>query len=188
MNKRGMTIIEVLVAMTIFMIVVTLVVGAFVTVVRMKALTSNMKESQQKARIATELVTRLSRQAEKVQIIGTDTLDLFFNIDASNPQATRFKITPRAGSTTDYTLDMYDCKSFSGVHCADWGTAVDLLGGVYNLDPTKSHFERVLAGGALPIPPSIAVVFDGKITGLNGSGYYNDDFKIDTEVMLEGIK
>lgn len=187
MTKKGMTIVEIIVSMAIFMVVVTLVVGAFVTVVRMKALTSNMKESQQKARIAMELVTRLARQAEKVQITGTDTLDLYFNIDASNPQATRFEIAPRAAGTTDYTLDMYDCTNFSAAQCTKWGAATDLLGGVYNLDPTKSYFQRTLGGSINVIPPLLAVVFDGKITGLNGSGYYSDSFKINTEVMLEGI-
>ncbi|MDD3481152.1 MAG: prepilin-type N-terminal cleavage/methylation domain-containing protein, partial [Patescibacteria group bacterium] len=80
--KKGFSLVEIVVAMGIFIVVMTLAVGAFVTVSRMKGLTSTMKESQQKVRIAMEMMTRLARQAEKVSVsLDGNTLDLYFDIE-----------------------------------------------------------------------------------------------------------
>lgn len=193
MNRKGMTIIEIVVAMAIFMVVVTLVIGAFVTVVRMKTLTSTMKESQQKTRIAVEMISRLSRQAERINLSGATTpkriLELYFNIDdAAKRSGIKFEIE-QTGATSDYELYMTDCITFAtDGSCAStgWNTIrTNLLGGTYTLNGASGF----LLNPSTPIPPSLQIIFDGKIRGLSPTNmYYSDDFKVETEVLLEGLK
>ena len=80
--KKGFSLLEVVVAMGIFTIIATLVVGAFVMISQMRVLVSITRENQQKTRVAMEMITRLSRQADKVFIQDEGkTLILRFNTD-----------------------------------------------------------------------------------------------------------
>lgn len=67
-NDKGMTLIELLVAMAIFLIVTTISVGGFVSLIRLQTESRTMTDVQQNGRIALEQLTRLSRQADKVTI------------------------------------------------------------------------------------------------------------------------
>lgn len=194
MNKKGSSIIELVVAMGIFMVVATIAVGAFVTVSRMKAMTNTMKESQQKLRIAVELVTRLSRQANKVTVTGTapdtQTLNLYFA--GTNPSATRFQLktdvlTLSDGSSKNvYKLFMTDCTALSGLNCATWGQEIDLLGGTIYLDRTGGFAKKITESA-----PYLDIVFNGKITDMPqnpNNPYYNDTLSLKTSVILESLK
>jgi Tfp pilus assembly protein PilW len=53
--------------MGLFAILASIIIGAFVLILSMRTLVSNMNESQQKTRMALELVSRLARQANRVE-------------------------------------------------------------------------------------------------------------------------
>lgn len=74
--KKGMTIIEAVVAMAIFITAVTLVVGGFVTIVRLQNKSNIMRETQQNARTAIEIIARSARQAESVTVPNNMELNL----------------------------------------------------------------------------------------------------------------
>ncbi|MDD5693269.1 MAG: prepilin-type N-terminal cleavage/methylation domain-containing protein [Patescibacteria group bacterium] len=74
-NKKGFTLVELMVAMSIFVIVTTLAVGGFVAVNNLKALAMTQKETQQKIRISLELLTRYAKQAEFVKVSSTTAYD-----------------------------------------------------------------------------------------------------------------
>lgn len=173
MTKRGYTLIELVVAMGILIISITLMLGAFVAVGRTKTLTSITKESQQKTRISMEMITRLSRQAEKVLIKDDGKiLDLYFNLKTS-PYGARFKIS---GTELLYS----ECTG-SPV-CLDTNTGgTNLYEGVSVID--TSRFEKKAT-----IPPTLKVYLNGKIESIEPSGYYSDEINLDTTVILEGIK
>lgn len=172
--KKGYTIIELIVSMAIFMVAVSLVVGAFATVVRLKTLSSNMKESQQKIRIALEMVTRLSRQAEVVKVSDDGKIvDLYF--DASSAAKTRFQIEPANGSIPP-TLTINDCTTAG---CAG---ATNLFGGAANLYYSTSSFSKV---GTLPALLNINL--SGR-TGTGGVVFDDDSFDIRTSVILENLR
>lgn len=168
--KKGMTLVELTVAMAIFITITTLVVGAFVTVTRMKSLTSAMRESQQKVRVAMEMVTRLSRQAEAVNV-ESNVLTLFFTNNDGSTSRTKFIIA-------DGGLYTQDWSSSTGV----WTTSVDLVGGETTLD-YSSRFTKV--GG---IPPTLNILLNGKIGSDSNSLYYSNTFNLDNTIILEGVK
>lgn len=177
MIKKGVTLVELLVAMAIFLIIVTIVVGAFTSVSRMKALTSTMKESQQKTRIALEMITRLSRQAEKVVVSNNGKIvDLYFNIeetDATNILGSRFEIS---GSELLYG----ECSG--SLTCAQNITDRKNLYEGITLNSANSSFEKTGT-----IPPTLNVILVGNI-GDGSSTYFSDELTIDTTVILEAIK
>lgn len=177
-NQRGFTLVELIVAMAIFLVVVTLAVGAFVTVSRMKSLTSTAKEVQQKTRIATEMITRLSRQADKVITAPANSnyVELYFNLKSTNPlYANKFAVE-------NGDLNVYECVTFTNNSCTDWGTPSNILGDSVELD-ADSYFKKTGT-----IPPRLEVRLTGKIGEITDSPYYSNQFTIDTDVILEGIK
>jgi type II secretory pathway pseudopilin PulG len=190
-KKKGISLIELVVAMGIFMIIATIAVGSFVTAVRMKSLTSTMKESQQKIRIAIEMISRLSRQANKVTIVNGVDKDLILHYTTGTPSSTRFKLKSAsrdlAGVITPvYELYISDCTALSGTTCTTWGNDVNLLGGTIYLDPS-SGFTKILRNST----PTLEINLYGKITDMPsnpGNPYYNNEISITTSVLLEGIK
>ncbi len=195
-TKKGITLVELLVSMTIFVIVTTLSVSAFMTTLQMKAMGSNMKNSQQKIRIALETVTRLSRQADKVEAQDNGkTLKLYFS-SLSPKSAYKFVFYDPASS--DGSLYLYKCVTVveASGSCSDanWNNAdprsyaQDLFGGLNNLKLTNSVEgvnSFVLEGG---LPPTLDININGKIPTSSGKAFYNDSIKINTEVFLENVK
>lgn len=181
MSRKGLTIIELVVSMAIFMVIATIAIGAFISVVRLKALTSVMKESQQKVRLATEMITRMSRQAEKVVVTNGDTLELYFNISdgiPANDSAVRFNMYASGN------LFITDCLAISNKSCTNWSLAPsNLMSGVVTLDYANSGFTK-----SGTIPASLSVVLTGKIQGTVMNEYSNDSFKMETAVILENLQ
>jgi prepilin-type N-terminal cleavage/methylation domain-containing protein len=171
--KKGFSLIELVVAMGIFAVISTLVVGAFVTVTRMKALTSTMNENQQKTRIVIEMITRLSRQAEKVVVSPAPEgkiIDLYFNTE--NPietQGVRFQIK-------DNDLLYSDCSG--SLNCVG-SNEVSIYRDV-SLE-NNSFFKKVGS-----TPPTLEVSLFGKIK--NPSEYYSDEINLTTKIILERIR
>lgn len=122
MGKKGLTLIELVVAMTIFIIVMTLAVGGFVAISKTRATIGQMKDAQQKVRLANEMIIRYAKEAEYVQIdtANGSWLELYFN---SYTSAKKFAVISN-------DLMYYDCTPVSGVCSASsWGTGTSLLGG-----------------------------------------------------------
>lgn len=177
MKKNGVTLVELLVAMAIFLIIITIVVGAFASVSRMKALTSTMKEAQQKTRITLEMITRLSRQAEKV-VVSSDgkDLELYFNINGGteNIIGAQFRIS---GDELLYS----ECSgSLKCTEESSWGQENNLYEGV--ILGSESKFTKIGK-----IPPSLSVELYGNI-GDSTNTYFSDELNINTSVILERIK
>lgn len=175
-KKKGTTLIEIIVAMTIFLVVVTIAVGAFVTVSRMKALTSTMKNTQQKTRIAIEMLSRLSRQAEKATVSPDgNNLTLYFDIKGSNPDAVKFALE-------DNTLNYYSCNLMNGIDCSTWDSPTDLFGTDIVIDASLSSFKKIGS-----IPPLLDISITNE-TAEQENPYYEDRIDIDTTIILESIK
>jgi prepilin-type N-terminal cleavage/methylation domain-containing protein len=167
--KRGVTLIELVVSMAIFTVIATVAVGAFVTVTKTKSLTNNMRESQQKSRIAIETISRLSRQATTVTIPNQKTLDLTF----TNNNPVRFEITEGG-------LKYYKNYVNSG------SAYEDLFAGTVriNTDSANSGFKKNTTNGT----PELDIEIKGVITNIGNNPYYSDDFQLSTSVPLEQIK
>lgn len=175
-QKKGVTLIEVMVAMGIFTVIAAMAIAVFVSVLNLKTMSSNMKESQQKLRITLEMVTRLARQANKI-IVSDDkkTVFIYYNYPAS---ATKFEIT---GTSPNMSLMMADCEAATlvGRNCGLWRPQT-LISNPVRLD-SNSRFEKEIFADK-----SGLIV---KLSGLiDGTGLTNDTFSIETEVVLENEK
>lgn len=175
--KRGITIIELVVSMAIFMVVASLAIGAFITVTRMRGMTKAMKDSQQKTRIAMEMIIRLSRQADKVLATGSN-LDLYFNHDGVGGYESGIRF-----SITSNQLHQYHCNPGGGLSCGTWVDEGDLMSGRVTFNSATSRFTKTGT-----IPPRVNIVLDGQIQGVPANSFYYDSLKIDTSVILENLK
>ncbi|MDD3481199.1 MAG: hypothetical protein PHW75_03190, partial [Patescibacteria group bacterium] len=152
-----------------------------------------MKESQQKVRIAMEMMTRLARQAEKVSVsLDGNTLDLYFDIEEDSRSGVRFEIDDsNTGDTIeDNTLTYSECSSNNmsdtGVICNLWSDPIDLLGDsiyIKNVADADSNFTKVGS-----IPPSLEFNLYTKIGTETTSSYYSDEMTLETEIILENLK
>lgn len=184
MMKRGVTLIELVVAMSLFAVISTLAIGAYVTVTNMKALTASMRESQQKMRIATETITRLAKQADIVIIgAGGSELDLYFNTKGT-PSATRFIIGTNANGNKRLEQST-ECLSplTTSLNCTQWSQPVSMLSENLELT-TGSAFSKIADGPT----PELKIILNGKYGDAATSSYYKDDFNIETAVILENVK
>jgi prepilin-type N-terminal cleavage/methylation domain-containing protein len=178
-SKSGFSIIELVVAMAIFLVVITLAVGAFVSVSRMKALTSTMKEAQQKTRIVLEKITRLARQAEKIKVTNSgNTVVLYYNLKTS-PYAYRFQITD------DNKLLQSECSG--SIECTTWSASTELYEGITLLNDSDAGKDSkfVVLGS---IPPTLSVDLYGKISNAHNNPYYSNEINLNTIIILEAIK
>lgn len=210
-KKKGMTLIELMVAMAIFSIVLVIAVGAFIQMNNLRALAMNARESQQKLRMAIEVMSRYSRQADRVIIADKQgdqykEMRLFFNIkdpDSANWYAVKFKF-----EGSPITLNEYQCKPVTSTaeDCtvAGWGNPQDLLGGELELlseadggvngfrknepvsfrDPTTME----ITDEDIVIPTSMYLRMSGVIGQNSANLFYKNDFDIQTRIILENVK
>ena len=204
-TKKAMTLIELMVSMAIFSAVLLVAVGAFISINNLRAVALSARESQQKLRMAIEMISRYSRQADKVITGGSCDANkncseamMFFNLaDATSRYGVKFSISP-----TGYPdqLHYYECIPSSPTdECSSsWGTGKNLLGNDVVL-VTGSGFQKnadvVLRETASPLttsqknianPPTLSIKLNGSMP--NGNSFYQNDFDIDTRVIMESIK
>lgn len=173
--KKGFSLIEVVLSLGLFTLSASLIIGAFVAVSRIKSTTADIREAQQKSRIAIEMITRLSRQAEKVIVTneGKD-LELHFNLNNEN-EAMRaiFRLK-------DNGIFYGDCSG--GISCPiTEGDKINLFEGL-TLD-YESRFKRII---------DIPLQLDVKISGSYGAPGAQDEnenkIELKTLVILEGVR
>ena len=197
-KKKGMTLIELMVAMTIFSVILLVAVGAFISMNNLRAVALNAKESQQKLRMAIEMISRYSRQAEKIIMSGENDanygysdVEMFFNLGKPTSYGEKFSVDRTSGNQA---LLYYECTPLNALYeCTNgWGTPTNLLGGDVKLD-AKSGFKKnevvTLNDSSVKVvavPPSLSIKLIGAINNVNQ--FYKNDFDIDTRVILESIK
>lgn len=185
MVKRGMTLIELMVAVSIFVTVMTLGVGGFIAVSRSRILISNLKDTQQKVRVANEMITRYAKQAENVKFAPSGDgswLELYFDISTVSPSAKRFVVS----GSGPYDLLYEDCTSLSGLTCNSWTTpGTSLLGGTTSGISLKSKDVFELSG-VLSSVLEIDLQIQNIVQGYPSLSDYNMD--IQNAVILEGLK
>lgn len=184
-KNKGSTLLEILVAMTIFSLVMTLAVAAFLNIMRTKSFTSTMKNTQYKVRIATEIVNRLSREANRVKASrdeGGHFMELFYeNPNTSELSALRFEITEEG------SLMLYECTSAISLNECDgdnWLNPINILGEDYVVNRDDSYF--VMRGGidsVVEFGISVATKDSEDI-----SDYYSDKISVKTSSVLENLK
>jgi len=177
--KKGATLVELVVAMGIFTVVAALAVGAYVTVSRMKSLSGAMRESQQKIRYATEYITRLSKQADRVIIEpGGTVLVLYFNSsDVARRDAAKFEISGTSLLYSDH------CSTFSGINCTEFVTGKSLLS-TDTVLKSGSLFSKIAENGKA----ELQVTLNGEYGVAANGPYYNDNFSLTTAVIMENVK
>ncbi len=170
-NERGITIIELMVAMTIFVIVLTLSVGAFVSLIRLQSQTEIMTDTQQNGRIALEQITRLSRQAKTVEIVGNDG-DLLQTIIFDENVC--FQVDE---SDTINKLKKYD---FIAGACVNGFTLTSS-----DVSITEFNFQRLTG-----IPPmlKITLIVESKNSLIGPGPMQKDALILETSILLTGLE
>lgn len=163
-NKKGMTIVELMVAMTIFVIVITLAVGGFVAISRLSSQAYTMTNVQQNGRILIEQLTRLSRSADEVNITGTAP---FQTVSFRN--GTEWVCFNVVGSPTVV-------KKYNNIDCTGNG---------FSLTSSEVKVNKMTFVRKEGIPPylKIGITLESATPAFGTS---NDTIDLNTAVVLEG--
>ncbi len=184
LKRRGMTIIELVVAITLFTVVVTLAIGGFVAVSRMKTLMVDMKDTQQKARLIYETVYRFAKEADTVSVspnqsqlvldyyndLGVRELRKFFELGSGS--STSFMYYSCEGAN-DFVADKSSC------------TREELLAGT----KTSAYEITKISGNGYfdynkSIPPTLSLSMVIKNTRSDN----DPEIKLDNVIILENVK
>jgi hypothetical protein len=173
--------------------VAIIAIGGFVSISRMRILSGNIQESQQKIRISQEMIARLARQAGFARATNSNkTLELYFFQIPGSPKGYRFDIYQPSGSpASDYKLRKSECAGIvvtppetpncttDFTHPVGWDitNAADLLGGKVVLNNTSNFLIQSL--GAYP---ELNINLYGDIRGSNSP------FSVNASALLEGIQ
>ena len=187
MKKKGFTLIELVVAMGIFTVLSTIVVGAYVVVINLRGMTKSMNESQQKLRMTLEQISRLARQADQAKVTSSGrVLDLYFNGGTSSGSAYRYEVT----GADPYGLGKRECASFTDPStnrtCDSWTPTVtqppvDMLGSLLTLNNNS-----VFSINSSVTPMTLLINLDGEVDFSNN--YYDNKFNLESEIILEGLR
>lgn len=182
-TRKGVTLTEVVVSMAIFLTITTLIMGAFLAVVRVRSLTGNMRDSQQKIRFAVEKISRLTRQAREVKRVeGPDKqgISILYRSSEGGYRAEFYLLGP----ADNRELKEKECTWLKGQNDCSLATVPerDMLGGSVHL--SFSSFLAVYSN-----PGSIYNYLDIKLTGkIDGlAPYFEDKFTVQNQVTLEGV-
>lgn len=180
MVKKGMTLIELIVAMTIFIIVMTLAIGGFVAVSRSRILIGNMKDSQQKIRIANEMIIRYAKQAQYVRLDQDgSSVEFFFDIGpVETHSAKKFEVV-------ENDLLYSECvdNPMNPTQCVDWSTPATLFGGTSGI--TLTNTDVFMLHGFLPAVLEINLNIQNTVLG-NTS--LSDEMNLQNAIILENLK
>lgn len=154
-----MTVVELLVAMTIFVVVVTMAVGSFIALVRLQSQASMMKGVQQNGRIALEQISRLARSAQIVEV-GASQIAFQNN-----------------GVWLCYKVESSILKRYDNRTCTDPGFSVT------STDVAITNFSFIKKPG---IPPYLEINIGLKSSAVVSGT--DDPLALNSMIVLEGIK
>lgn len=159
-----MTIVELLVAMTIFVIVITLAIGGFVAISRLSSQAYTMTNVQQNGRTLIEQLTRLSRSADEVNITGTAPFQI-----VSFRNGTDWVCFNAVGNPTAI-------KKYNNIGCTGDG---------FSLTSSEVKVNKMTFIRKEGIPPylEIGITLESSTPALGSS---NDSIDLNTTVVLEG--
>jgi len=181
-NKSGFTLIELIVSMGIFLIVLSMGVGAFTAITRLKAVSSNIRDSQQKMRVATDMINRYSRQADSIDVTSSpsQSVVLYFKPGAVGVSAIKYQVS---GTVPNQDLRAYACSAYNGsfTTCTAWSTGVSLLSNNMKIGNTD-NFSLSGAGKLVVLTTRLT----GDINGTSG-GVYSYPFDISLESPMDGL-
>ncbi len=120
-NKKGFTLVEIMVASILFVIVISMAIGGFIAMNRARILVGTMKETQQKLRVSMEMISRLAKEADSVSVYNSlgsqvpsggkgNSLELFYNIDSTVNKFGR-KFTFDTSVANKGRLQYYTCSN-----------------------------------------------------------------------------
>lgn len=177
-NKKGMTIIELVVAMAIFIIVITLAVGAFISILRLQSQTQTMTDVQQNGRIISEQLTRQARQAENLSIEHlTPTGHTSADHAPGSNIFDQLKITIGPTTTCFKVDDTGHLKKFDS-DCLSNGLTLSSD----DVKVTNFYFDQTSG-----IPPTLGI--NVTIESVNPAvGTSTDSIQLNTSVFLTGLK
>lgn len=188
MKKKGMTLIELIVAMTLFVVVSTIAVGGFISISRARILIGNMKDSQQKIRIANEMIIRYAREAQAVLIEDSGkTLKLSFDIGTTNPTGKMFKLANQDSGGL-YDLLYYECTDSSST-CLNSGTS--LLDKTTGLAIADTHTSGTTANDVFSLNSESLSVLELNLVFKNvvsGFASMNDTMTLKNAVIMGELK
>lgn len=196
--KRGMTIIELIVAITLFVTVITLVLGSFVSISRTKLLVGSMKESQNKIRLISEMITRFGKEADKAKVYDNgSSVDFWFYkknsagvtqsvtakkfvLSAEGESLVYYNCQTNAGTITNPVFNNTDCAKEELLNVTDLGYKYKVL------DRTGANTYNIFSKRNT-IPPTLDVNLKLlNITTTNS--HFNDSIELSNIIILENIK
>lgn len=174
LDKRGITLIELIVAMAIFLVVITLAVGGFLSLLRLQTQTQTMTDVQQNGRIAIEQITRLARQAESLEITHLDPSG-HTNHTGDSDYQDQLKITIGGGSSC-FKVEDDRLKRFTS--CGGTGLT---------LSSSDVKIKRFYFDKSRGVPPELYIYLT--VESVNPSiGNEKDTINLNTSVLLTGLK
>lgn len=198
MEKKGFTLIELIVSMAIFTVVVTICVGAFVSASNIRALAQTQQESQQKLRMAIEMLNKYARQADRVLIAyktsSPSTAEFYYGEPlTTSSSGIKFSIENNTSGIGKLfyqecvTIDPTSTVDPTAGFCATWSPKLDLLGGQVQLNLATSYLS-ISADSYVPI---LVVNFNGETmynANITNPFYKDTRFLLETSVPLEGLR
>lgn len=207
MIKRGMTLIELIVAITLFVTVITIVIGSFASVSRTKMLIASMKESQQKVRLVTEMLTRYGKEAFYVDV-SSDGKEVNYWFKENNSStgsveviAKRFRVSNSGVSgKANSSLKYYTCaNSLTNPNVVDTTNFVvideskclkeELMASAGGFDfrleevsPGTKFFDK---GNSMPPTMNLNYKLVNETTN---NRYFDDSMTVSTIIILENFK
>lgn len=185
-KTKGFSIVEALVAMAIFVTVITLAVGGFVTSVRLQRKALIMRTTQQNARNAIEIISKDARQAKSISICaeppaGTCLRNptLYLNISEGGTFRILYYVAFCSG-TTDCLVRRVDTFN-NGVNL-DAGYTPGTPTPLTALNTKASDLAISLNGNLLTVSFKISNIDTATNT------YDQDEVLMETTIILEGTK
>lgn len=172
MNKKGFTLIEFIVSITIFAVVMTVAIGSIVSLSRMKSVIINMKNTQQKSRSVVEYISRFAKEANGISVLDKKEVVLRYK----EAGATDKKIVI-ADNQDLYICDINKvsttCLSNTSRYLLSRSSSTKLDGSDGN-----NFFEL-----RQNITPDLRI----KLNIIGNMGTNNDALEVDTLVLLENL-
>jgi type II secretory pathway pseudopilin PulG len=196
--KRGMTIIELIVAITLFVTVITLVLGSFVSISRTKLLVSSMKESQNKIRLISEMITRFGKEADRAKVTeGGRVVEFYFykkdNVSGETSEVSKkmFKLADGGESLVYYSCPSNPASPLDPVADEDCSSEellnVTDLGYKYQIQDRSGANSYNIFSKRNTIPPTLEL----KLKMLNittTNNHFDDSIELTNLIILENVK